>query len=79
MTIAEWVNEAPGRQIVITACDRPEFVRFHVRCRVLGKQAACNIDVKESMLFDVDHASNLIVEEIKEATERLIYSIKDRN
>lgn len=79
MTIAEWLNEAPGRQIVITAADRPDRVRFHVRSRCLGRKVACNIDVFEGFLAEMDDPGGYVVQEIKFATESLIHSIKDRN
>lgn len=81
MTIAEWLNESPGRMIVIKASILPggTGVRLHARQRTLGRLAVCDIEVCEGLLSDTDDASHYIVDHITKATERLIYSIKDRN
>lgn len=86
MTIAEWVNESPGRMIVIKPVggwgeefERPGFVRFMARSRCLGKTVSCHVDVCGDLLDDADAAGSFVVEEIKRATECLIHSIKDRN
>lgn len=81
MTIAEWINEAPGRMIIIKAPNLlgSPGVSIHARQRALGRPVVCDIEVCESLLADVDAASHHIVDHITKATERLIYSIKDRN
>lgn len=80
-SIAEWVNEVPGRSIVITSGVGNGRVGITGRDRVLGKKAACRVEINGGLFGEVDDdvLGPMIVDEIRRSMERLIYSIKDRN
>lgn len=81
MTIAEWINESPGRMIVIkpSAAQDGEGISLSVFSRALGKKASCHIEVCPGLLEDVADAGDYIVRHITNSVECLIHSIKDRN
>lgn len=88
MNIAEWLNEVPGRTIIITGGHDPSFddwvnlpgsVQFIAHSRMLGRKVACKVEVRDSMFSDIEDVGDFVIGEFQTAVDRLIFSFKDRN